>query len=401
MLLNNRKSELSNIPKGGGFMKKILSVLMATVLTSTICLASGCGIGLQTSTTAAETAAEASDASGETTDETEAATAETQALADNAIGLKFSSTMKQMELTSVPNGMGVQAMDDALRKTSNGTLYLDMYLDGVLGSSADQLIGGAQNGAFDMIALSYGNWGDYTSAFGPLSIPYLFTSTEQVHEYIDGEIGDEIKKKVEEDTGMVILAFLDVGFRNITNNRSPIKTPDDMKGLKIRTQNDRYQIAAMEALGASTQQISFSELYSALQQGLVDAQENPIINTYTSKFYEVQKYMTLTRHNYTCTILAISRSALDKLTPEQQQLVIDAGKVAQDTCRAQLESKEEEILGELSQKMEIYDPTVEELENFQNVVQSSWSIIEEDMGSENFNHYVDTANEIAEKLKNQ
>ena len=119
-----------------------------------------------------------------------------------------------------------------------------------------------------MIALSFGSWGDYTDAFAPLSIPYLFTSSEQLYQFIDGEIGDEIKQKVEADTGMVVLAFLDVGFRNVTNNRGPIKTPDDMKGLKIRTLNDRYQIAAMEALGASTQQTSFSELYSALQQGL-------------------------------------------------------------------------------------------------------------------------------------
>lgn len=372
-------------------MKKMLSLVLSGLMLVTLC--TGCLSGASSSAGSGS----GSTSQGDTSEQTSQNQSE---LADNAVGLKLSTTMKALELTTVPNGMGVQAMDDGLREKSGGTLYLDMYLDGVLGSSTDELIGGAQNGAFDMIALSFGSWGDYTDAFAPLSIPYLFTSTEQIYQFIDGEIGEEIKQKVEEDTGMVILAYLDVGFRNITNNKHPIITPDDMKGLKIRTLSDRYQIAAMEALGASTQQTSFSELYSALQQGLVDAQENPIINTYTSKFYEVQKYMTLTRHNYTFTILAISRAALDRLTPEQQDLVIEMGKVAQDTCRSQLAEKESEILQELSQVMEIYDPTVEELEKFQEVAKTSWGIIEEDMGSERFQYYVNTANEIAAQLEN-
>ena len=117
----------------------------------------------------------------------------------------------------------------------------------------------------------------------------------------------------------------------------------------------------------------------------VDAQEDPIINTYTNKFYEVQDYMTLTRHAYTCTILAISRESLDKLTPEQQQLVLDAGKVAQDTAREKLVEVEDDYLEKLGKEMEIYDPTQEELEAFQKVAMTSWDIIEQDMGSEKFN----------------
>ena len=353
---------------------------------------SGC-LSNDANTTAAPdtTAAGTEGTTAGTTEQTKEPSAET-------IGLKLSTTIKELELTTVPNGMGVQAMADYLEENSD-ELSLDMYLDGVLGSSTDEIIGGAQTGAFDMVALSFGNWGDYTDAFGALSIPYLFSSTEQIYAYIDGEMGDEIKEKVEADTDLVVLAFLDVGFRNLTNSRGPIKTPEDMKGLKLRTQNDRYQIAAMEALGATCSVISFAELYSSLQQGLVDAQENPIINTYTSKFYEVQKYMTLTRHVYTCTILAISRDSLDSLTPEQQELVIAAGQRAQDTAREKLVKVETEYLELLAKEMEIYDPTVEELEAFQEVAKSSWDIIEQDMGSEQFNRIVDAANAIAESLK--
>lgn len=374
-------------------MKKVISLVLSAAMAASLC---GCLGGSNAATTAAESSAAGSAAAAG--EETTAAAVETKEHSADAVGLKLSTTIKELELTTVPNGMGVQAMADYLDEQDGG-VYLDMYLDGVLGSSTDELLGGAQTGAFDMVALSFGNWGDYTDGFAALSIPYLFTSSEQVYAYIDGPEGDAMKQQVEEDTGMVVLAFLDVGFRNITNNRGPIKTPDDVKGLKLRTQNDRYQIAALEALGATCTVISFSELYSSLQQGLVDAQENPIINTYTNKFYEVQNYMTLTRHAYTCTILAISRESLDKLTPEQQQLVLDAGKVAQDTAREKLVEVEDDYLEKLSKEMEIYDPTQEELEAFQKVAMTSWDIIEQDMGSEKFNEIVNAAQEITESLK--
>lgn len=374
-------------------MKKVISLVLSAAMAASLC---GCLGGSNAATTAAESSAAGSAAAAG--EETTAAAVETKEHSADAVGLKLSTTIKELELTTVPNGMGVQAMADYLDEQDGG-VYLDMYLDGVLGSSTDELLGGAQTGAFDMVALSFGNWGDYTDGFAALSIPYLFTSSEQVYAYIDGPEGDAMKQQVEEDTGMVVLAFLDVGFRNITNNRGPIKTPDDVKGLKLRTQNDRYQIAALEALGATCSVISFSELYSSLQQGLVDAQENPIINTYTNKFYEVQNYMTLTRHAYTCTILAISRESLDKLTPEQQQLVLDAGKVAQDTAREKLVEVEDDYLEKLSKEMEIYDPTQEELEAFQKVAMTSWDIIEQDMGSEKFNEIVNAAQEITESLK--
>ena len=374
-------------------MKKVISLVLSAAMAASLC---GCLGGSNAATTAAESSAAGSAAAAG--EETTAAAVETKEHSADAVGLKLSTTIKELELTTVPNGMGVQAMADYLDEQDGG-VYLDMYLDGVLGSSTDELLGGAQTGAFDMVAPSFGNWGDYTDGFAALSIPYLFTSSEQVYAYIDGPEGDAMKQQVEEDTGMVVLAFLDVGFRNITNNRGPIKTPDDVKGLKLRTQNDRYQIAALEALGATCSVISFSELYSSLQQGLVDAQENPIINTYTNKFYEVQNYMTLTRHAYTCTILAISRESLDKLTPEQQQLVLDAGKVAQDTAREKLVEVEDDYLEKLSKEMEIYDPTQEELEAFQKVAMTSWDIIEQDMGSEKFNEIVNAAQEITESLK--
>ena len=349
--------------------KKLIAATLAGALMS----ASLASCGLSANSVQTQTA----DAAKE--QQAGSSTVATELKAD-ATKLRLSTTIKESELTGSPNGIGVKAMQDYLIEQSGGTFGLDMYLDGTLGSSTDEIIGGAQTGAFEMCALSFGNWGDYTNAFIPLNIPYLFSSEQQVWNFMDGEMGDEIREKVEQDTGMVVLAMLDVGFRNITANKK-IASPADMKGLKIRTQNDRYQMAAMEALGATCTSISFSELYSSLQQGVVDAQENPIINTYTNKFYEVQSNMTLDRHSYTMTVLAVSRDAMDKLTADQQAMLVEAGKQAEKASRDSLLEKQEEYLAELSKVMDVYDPTEEELQQFQDVAKSSWSMIENDMGS--------------------
>lgn len=363
--------------------KKLIAATLAGALMS----ASLASCGLSANSVQTQTA----DAAKE--QQAGSSTVATELKAD-ATKLRLSTTIKESELTGSPNGIGVKAMQDYLIEQSGGTFGLDMYLDGTLGSSTDEIIGGAQTGAFEMCALSFGNWGDYTNAFIPLNIPYLFSSEQQVWNFMDGEMGDEIREKVEQDTGMVVLAMLDVGFRNITANKK-IASPADMKGLKIRTQNDRYQMAAMEALGATCTSISFSELYSSLQQGVVDAQENPIINTYTNKFYEVQSNMTLDRHSYTMTVLAVSRDAMDKLTADQQAMLVEAGKQAEKASRDSLLEKQEEYLAELSKVMDVYDPTEEELQQFQDVAKSSWSMIENNMGSDLFNKVL----EEAEKCK--
>lgn len=376
-------------------MKKYLAAFLACALVVTCftgCLNSGKPAATEApKATEAPAATEAPKASEEPKAAEETKTEEKATeLKSDATTLRFSSAIKNLELTTAPNGIGVQAMQDYLIGASNGSFGMDMYLEGTLGSSTDELIGGCQTGAFEMTSQSFAGWGDYTNGFMCLDIPFLFSSSEQMWKFIDGEYGKTIKDKVEADTGLKVLAFLDLGFRNLTANKE-IKTPADMKGLKLRTQNDRYQMAAMEALGASCTTISFSELYSALQQGLVDAQENPISNTYTNKMYEVQSNMTLTRHVYNFTIIAVSVDAFNKLTAEQQQWLLDAGRAGELASRQALTELEGKYLEELAKYMTIFDPSLEELAAFQEQAKSSWSIIEADMGTEAFQAVVAAA----------
>ena len=292
--------------------------------------------------------------------------------------LKFTSTMKQVEMDYLPNCIGAQYFADNLPKRTEGKVAVRMFLDGVLGGSAEELIGGVQNGAFEMIALALGSWGDYTNAFAPMNIPYLFTNHDEVYAFLDGSIGNKMKEKCEKDTGIKILSFLDIGFRHVTNSKREIVAPDDMKGLKIRTMNDRNQIAAMRALGASPTPTSYAELYTALQQRVVDAQENPVFNIMSAKFYEVQKYLSLTSHSYTITALGISKALFDSLSPEIQTEIVRLGREAELKSREALTSKEADVLENLRKYMTVRALSDRELKAFQEKAKVSWTEIEKE-----------------------
>lgn len=306
---------------------------------------------------------------------------------------RFASNTKTSELERPGFGSAIMMFADKLEEKTNGQIKLQFFPDAQLGSSAEEIIGGCQNGSFELFNLSLGSWGEYTDAFAPMSIPYLLVDQEQAYRFVDGEIGQKMIEEALKDTGMRVIAFLDIGFRNVTSNNGFIKTPDDMKGLKIRTQTDNYMIAAMEALGASVVPMGYSELYTALQQKLVDAQENPIVNICTAKFYEVQDYLTLTKHTYTLTCIAMDNEVFTSLPSDLQEAILELGREATQKSRDDMEAQAAEDLATLAQHMEIYEPTQEELLALQEVASSSWSIIKKDLGDEYFDQIVNAADE--------
>src|SRR5690606_33452452 len=129
--------------------------------------------------------------------------------------------------------------------------------------------------------------------FMVFDLPFLFSSKEEAFAAFDGEVGDILNSKLEE-IGIVNLGYGENGYRHVTNNKKPIRLPEDLKGVKIRTMENPIHMAAFQAFGANPTPISFNELFTALQQGTVDAQENPVAIIFTSKFSEVQKYLSLT-----------------------------------------------------------------------------------------------------------
>lgn len=301
------------------------------------------------------------------------------------IKIRVNSAFKSATLMETANGIAAAEFVDAVAERTNGEYEIQLFMDSQLGGSTDQVIGGMQTGAFEMCTKAVGDFGEFTDAFMPFNFPYLFSSAEVVQAVIDGPVGERIREECIEDTGIRILAFTELGFRHITNSKHPIKTPEDMQGLKIRTMNDPYQIAAMEALGASVTPMAYSELFTALQTKVIDAQENPCQNIWTEKFYEVQDYMTTTKHSYTIQMVGISEAYFQSLPEDVQQILLEEGRNMELRNREELERIDNEQLEELKKVMEVYEPTDEELAQFREVASTSWGEAAEAMGEEYYN----------------
>lgn len=162
---------------------------------------------------------------------------------------------------------------------------------------------------------------------GATALPYIFTGREHVAAALNGAAGEWIEKRLAEK-GLRVLGFMEGGFRQITNNVRPIVTPDDLEGIKMRTPSSKLRIKIFNTYGANASPLPFKELYTALQAGVFDGQENPVIWAKVTKFYEVQKYLSLTNHIYTVTYLLMSEDQFQKLDPETQAVFKEAGSAA-------------------------------------------------------------------------
>ena len=158
------------------------------------------------------------------------------------------------------------------------------------------------------------------------------------------------KLKASEDKGLVVLGYWDNGIRHISNKTRPIQTPADLKGLKIRTPPDPTTIDIMQALGADAQQIKFSELYVALQQGVVDGQENPLMNVHSSKLYEVQKFISFTAHKYEMTPFVMSKRTMDRLSEADRKIIREAAAEATQYNRKLSLEADQRLEGDLKAK---------------------------------------------------
>lgn len=156
-----------------------------------------------------------------------------------------------------------------------------------------------------------------------LDLPFLFPNVKAADAVFDGEVGTKIAKKLEA-SDLKVLAYFENGFRDITNSSREIKTPADLKGLKIRTMENKIHLATFKAMGANPTPMPFSEVFTAMQQKTIDGQENPIPTIYLSKYNEVQKYCTLTGHVYGPHLLIINNKLFNSMTPEDQKIFTDA-----------------------------------------------------------------------------
>lgn len=304
---------------------------------------------------------------------------------DEPITLRINFSQNEAHLEAGdPTSVGMMAFVDYLEENGPGVFDVKLYWGNQLAAKIDETLPALKNGGFEMGGEAYGNVGGVTQAFMPCNFPFLLSTFDQAESFWNGQVGQRMRTDAEEDMGVKILYNQYIGFRHITNSRGQIKTPEDMQGLKIRTMNDPYQVAAMGALGASPTPMAWSELFTALQQKVVDAQENPIMNIYNAKMYEVQKYITKTGHNFTWAGMFVSEDWFESLPENAQNLLVEAGWEAEQTCLEELKKVEARMEKELvnDYDMEIYEPTPKELKKFQNKVMVVYDDIKEIIGDE-------------------
>ena len=226
-----------------------------------------------------------------------------------------------------------------IEEGSEGKIKVELYPNGQLGGDRE-LCEGVQLGAIQMAIPSSSVLAGFEKRIQALDLPYLFTTREAAFAAVDGVLGEKLNALTAEK-GILILGYQENGFRHVTNSRKPIRTPDDMKGLKIRTMENPMHIAFFKALGANPTPMSWGELYTALQQGTVDAQENPYAMIDDGKFYEVQKYVSETGHVFSFEVLIANKAFVDGLPEALRDLVLKAAKDATEAQRKAMAEEEE------------------------------------------------------------
>ncbi len=229
------------------------------------------------------------------------------ATAQAPIVLKFSHVVAP----NTPKGKGAEKFKELAEKYTNGKVKVEVYANSTLYKDKEELEA-LQLGAVQMLAPSNSKFGPIgVKDFEVFDLPYLLPNKAALRKVTDGPIGKAMLKKLE-SKGMVGLAYWDNGFKEMSANK-PLRMPEDYKGLKFRIQSSKLLEAQFRALGAIPQVMAFSEVYQALQTGVVDGQENTPSNMFTQKFHEVQKYTTLTNHGYIGYVVVVNKKFWDDL----------------------------------------------------------------------------------------
>lgn len=251
---------------------------------------------------------------------------------------------------------GAEAFGDKLTELTDGRITVTYYYDNALGGERE-VVEGMLIDSIDMGITSTGPIGGFVPEFFVFDMPYLFENHDHAHAVLDSEIGDELVDLLKETANVQILGWMENGFRHETNSVRPITTPADLKGIKHRTQESEVQIDTWTALGANATPMAWPEVYAALQQGVMDSQENPLPTIVDVRFYEVQDYLALTQHVYSPAPIMISGKLWDSLSPEDQALFQEAADHAVPVQRKASFDQEQEAVATLeSHGMEVTRP---------------------------------------------
>ena len=230
-----------------------------------------------------------------------------------------------------PIASGIAKMVQCTNEKAGGKLKMVPYLDGALGNdtTASQQV---RTGSLEMALVSTAPLMGSIPSLGVFDLPFLFNNEKEADQLLDGKVGASFNPKFEA-AGLVNLAFWENGFRNVTNSRRPIGKWEDLQGVKMRVMQNKVFLDTFAMLGSNATPLAFSEVYSALETRTVDGQENPLALINDMKFYEVQKYLSLTRHAYSPLAVLYSKRLFDQLSADEQATLRDCAAVGREESR--------------------------------------------------------------------
>jgi len=293
-------------------------------------------------------------------------------------------------------GRAAKVFAEAVEKASGGKMKVRAIGAAALGPDTQMqqaLIGGAQ----EMMVGSTATLVGITKEMALWDTPFLFSNAKEADALLDGPIGDKIKAKLQ-DKGLVGLAYWENGCRNLTNSKRPVNKMEDFDGIKLRVMQNNVFLTSFNTLGANAVPMSFSELFGALETKTVDGQENPFNTILSSKFYEVQKYLTVTNHVYSPWIVLVSKKWWDGLSATEQKILSDAAKTSRDFERKDTREEAAKAVADLKAKgMQVNELPRAEADRMRNKLTRVYALIAADVGMDN---WIETQNQLM-KIRGQ
>ncbi len=296
--------------------------------------------------------------------------------------------------------IAVEIFSNYVLTKTNGTIKVDAFHASQLGNEKE-ILEGLKLGTIEFGTITTG---PIPTLFKPImvfDIPYLFPNAYVAWEVLDGDFGQELMEKMRSETGVRALAVSENGYRHFMTGKKEIKSPADLKGLKIRTMENPAHMKMVEALGASPTPIAFGELYMALQQGVVDGAELPITLVNNMKFYEVQKFLVLDGHLYNPLIMFVNDRVWKGLSEEQRLAVFEGAQLFKIAQRALSERQVQTGLENVKKNgMKVYVPNAEEMKQFKELSQPAvLEYLKKEIGEEWVAKVVKAVKEMEEKQK--
>jgi len=244
-----------------------------------------------------------------------------------------------------PHGAGAKGFEEEINRLAPGRFKVQHFPGGSLGGERE-MVESLQLGTLQMAITGTAIIGNFVPEMMVMDIPFLFRDSTHARNTLDGQIGKDLLNKFNQKN-LVGLTFGEIGFRHITDNKKAIKSADDLRGLKIRTMENPVHLAAFRALGAQPTPMAWTEVMTALQQGTIDGQENPISIIVSTKLWQTQKYMTLSRHVFTPIAFTMSGAFFTKLSPADQDIIRKAAINGRTTNRQYIDQVEKSGLDEI------------------------------------------------------